>query len=244
MHRVIPPIEHRVVSLLPLSHLFEQAVALYLRPRRRRRRALRPEPQPAGDLRGDPRPSDDVDGRRAPDPRAVLVGDRARGREVRPGGGVQPAPPDRPAPAVRGATGPVPARPRASSAAASGSSSAPGAFLPPALQQAWEDLGVIVIQGYGSTETGFGTCTTREDHGLGTVGRPMPPVEMRLADDGEIQFHGPTIFKGYWHDPDGDGRRVHRRRLVPDRRHRPARRRRAGSCSWAGRRTSSSCRTA
>lgn len=77
-----------------------------------------------------------------------------------------------------------------------------GAFLPPALQQAWEDLGVIVIQGYGSTETGFGTCTTREDHGLGTVGRPMPPVEMRLAEDGEIQFRGPTLFKGYWHDPE------------------------------------------
>ena len=30
----------------------------------------------------------------------------------------------------------------------------------------------------------------------------MPPVELRLADDGEIQFRGPTIFKGYWHDPD------------------------------------------
>jgi long-chain acyl-CoA synthetase len=30
----------------------------------------------------------------------------------------------------------------------------------------------------------------------------MPPVEMRLAEDGEIQFHGPTLFKGYWHDPD------------------------------------------
>jgi long-chain acyl-CoA synthetase len=76
-----------------------------------------------------------------------------------------------------------------------------GAFLPPALQQAWEDLGVVVIQGYGSTETGFGTCTTREDHGLGTVGRPMPPVQMRIAPDGEIQFAGPTLFKGYWNDP-------------------------------------------
>ena len=30
----------------------------------------------------------------------------------------------------------------------------------------------------------------------------MPPVEMRLADDGEIQFRGPTLFKGYWHDPE------------------------------------------
>lgn len=77
-----------------------------------------------------------------------------------------------------------------------------GAYLPPALQQAWEDLGVTVIQGYGSTETGSGTCTTPSDHGLGTVGRPPAPVEMRLADDGEVLFRGPTLFKGYWLDPD------------------------------------------
>ena len=77
-----------------------------------------------------------------------------------------------------------------------------GAFLPPALQQAWEDIGVVVIQGYGSSENGFGTCTTREDHGLGTVGRPMPPVELRIGNDGEVLFRGPTLFKGYWQDPD------------------------------------------
>jgi long-chain acyl-CoA synthetase len=58
-----------------------------------------------------------------------------------------------------------------------------------------------VIQGYGSTENGFGTCTTPHDHGLGTVGRPMPPVELRIGDDGEILFRGPTLFKGYWRDP-------------------------------------------
>src|SRR4029079_9067797 len=56
-----------------------------------------------------------------------------------------------------------------------------GAFLPPALQQAWEDLGVVVIQGYGSSENGFGTCTTREDRGLGTVGRQMPPVQLAIG---------------------------------------------------------------
>ena len=77
-----------------------------------------------------------------------------------------------------------------------------GAFLPPALQQGWEDLGVVVLQGYGATETGTGSCTTLDDHGLGTVGRPPSGVEMRIADDGEIQFRGPTLFKGYWQDPD------------------------------------------
>ena len=61
-------------------------------------------------------------------------------------------------------------------------------------------MGVIVIQGYGSTECGFATCTTREDHGLGTVGRSVPPVEVRLADDGEILVRGPNVFRGYWHD--------------------------------------------
>ena len=224
MHRVIPPLEHRVVSLLPLSHLFEQAVGAHLRARRRRRHPLRPEPQPAGDLRGAPRPSDDVDGRRAPDPRAVLGGDRARGREVGPARRRSTGSAGSPGTCRTRRGGSSSGRSTPSSAAASGSFVSSGAFLPPALQQAWEDLGVIVIQGYGATETGFGTCTTREDHGLGTVGRPMPPVEMRLADDGEILFRGPTIFKGYWHDPEATAARVHRRRLVPHRRHRPARR--------------------
>ncbi len=77
-----------------------------------------------------------------------------------------------------------------------------GAFLPPALQQAWEDLGVTVLQGYGATETGTGTCTTLQDHGLGTVGRPAGGVELRIASDGEVQFRGPTIFRGYWEEPE------------------------------------------
>jgi long-chain acyl-CoA synthetase len=76
-----------------------------------------------------------------------------------------------------------------------------GAFLPPALQQAWEDMGVTVLQGYGATETGTGSCTTLQDHGLGTVGRPPEGIEMRIVDDGEIQFRGPTLFKGYWQAP-------------------------------------------
>ena len=77
-----------------------------------------------------------------------------------------------------------------------------GAFLPPPLQQGWEDLGITVLQGYGVTETATGSCTTLQDHGLGTVGRPPAGVEMRIADDGEVQFRGPTLFKGYWNDPE------------------------------------------
>jgi long-chain acyl-CoA synthetase len=75
------------------------------------------------------------------------------------------------------------------------------AFLPPALQQAWEDLGVVVIQGYGATECGVASATSPKDHGLGTVGRTIPPVSVKLADDGEILVSGPTLFGGYWRDP-------------------------------------------
>jgi long-chain acyl-CoA synthetase len=57
------------------------------------------------------------------------------------------------------------------------------------------------MQGYGATETASGTCTTLQDHGLGTVGRAASSVEVRLGDDGEVLFRGPTLFKGYWNDP-------------------------------------------
>jgi len=75
------------------------------------------------------------------------------------------------------------------------------AFLPPSLQQAWEDLGVVVMQGYGATECGVASATNQRDHGLGTVGRTIPPVQVKLADDGEILVCGPTLFSGYWRDP-------------------------------------------
>jgi long-chain acyl-CoA synthetase len=77
-----------------------------------------------------------------------------------------------------------------------------GAFLAPAVQQAWEDIGVTILQGYGATETGTGCCTTLQDHGLGTVGRPAAGAQIRIAEDHEILFKGPTLFHGYWNEPD------------------------------------------
>ena len=76
------------------------------------------------------------------------------------------------------------------------------AFLPPSLQEAWQGLGVVVMQGYGATECGFATAQSVDDHPIGTVGRSAPPVELRLADDGEIVVGGPTVFRGYWRDPE------------------------------------------
>ncbi|HSW41730.1 MAG TPA: AMP-binding protein, partial [Patescibacteria group bacterium] len=76
-----------------------------------------------------------------------------------------------------------------------------GAYLPPAIQQGWEDIGVVIMQGYGATETGSGTCTTWTDHPTGTVGRVVPGLDMRIAEDGEVQFRGPCVTSGYWQDP-------------------------------------------
>ncbi len=76
------------------------------------------------------------------------------------------------------------------------------AFLPPALQASWEDVGVVVVQGFGSTECGFATANHPGDHDLGTVGRAMPPARVRIdAATGEVQVAGPTVFQGYWRDP-------------------------------------------
>ena len=77
------------------------------------------------------------------------------------------------------------------------------AFLPPALQENWERLGVIVLQGYGATECGPAAATSEKDHPTGTVGKTIPPVQLRLAEGtNEILVGGPTLFQGYWQDPE------------------------------------------
>ena len=59
--------------------------------------------------------------------------------------------------------------------------------------------GVPVLEGYGMTETATAaTYSTIEEHKFGTVGRPFPGCEVRIADDGEILVKGPNIFDGYY----------------------------------------------
>jgi long-chain acyl-CoA synthetase len=75
-------------------------------------------------------------------------------------------------------------------------------IAPEILEFFWA-CGVPVLEGYGMTETATAaTVSTIEDHKFGTVGRPLPGVEVRIAQDGEILVKGPNIFQGYHHNAD------------------------------------------
>ena len=74
-----------------------------------------------------------------------------------------------------------------------------GAALDPAIGESWRELGIDVIQGYGTTECSPGLTFNRVEHNrLGSVGTPLPGVEVRVAEDGEVLARGPNVFKGYW----------------------------------------------
>jgi len=74
-----------------------------------------------------------------------------------------------------------------------------GSALDPALGEAWRELGVEILQGYGLSECSPALTFNRLDRNrLGSVGVPLPGVEVRIAEDGEVIAHGPNIFKGYW----------------------------------------------
>jgi long-chain acyl-CoA synthetase len=63
--------------------------------------------------------------------------------------------------------------------------------------------GVPVLEGYGMTETAtVATYSRLEDHKLGSVGRPLPGCEVKVAEDGELLIRGPNVFRGYYNDED------------------------------------------
>jgi long-chain acyl-CoA synthetase len=78
-----------------------------------------------------------------------------------------------------------------------------GAALPPDINLLFHGLGLELRQGYGLTETspvisvnpGYKTLK------VGTAGPPVPGVEVKIAEDGEILSRGPHIMKGYWNKP-------------------------------------------
>ena len=66
-----------------------------------------------------------------------------------------------------------------------------------------ERLGELPLERYGSTETGLSVSNLHDGpRRAGSVGLPLPGLELALSDDGEILLRGPQVFAGYWEQPD------------------------------------------
>ena len=76
-----------------------------------------------------------------------------------------------------------------------------GAPLSPEIAGFFHALGIVILEGYGLTETSTVSHVNRPEHfKLGTVGLPLAGMECRILDDGEILLRGPNIFKAYFRD--------------------------------------------
>jgi len=78
-----------------------------------------------------------------------------------------------------------------------------GAALPEAVEEFYFSFGLLVLQGYGLTETSAGTCINHPDRNMpGTVGEPVDGMELKIAEDGEVLIRGPGVMREYWHLPE------------------------------------------
>ena len=76
-----------------------------------------------------------------------------------------------------------------------------GAYLDTGLWEKWERIGVKVIQGYGATECSpVIASNTQYSRVAGSVGRPLSGIEVRLTEEGELQVRGKNVTGGYWQD--------------------------------------------
>ncbi len=78
-----------------------------------------------------------------------------------------------------------------------------GAPLGRELAEWYATAGIRIHEGYGLTETSpVIAVNTPAHHRIGTVGKILPNLEVRIAEDGEILVRGPSVFKGYWNRPE------------------------------------------
>jgi long-chain acyl-CoA synthetase len=77
-----------------------------------------------------------------------------------------------------------------------------GAPLPLKIAWFFRDAGILVLEGYGLTETAAATTVNLPgDNRIGTVGLPLPGTQAKVAEDGELLLKGPGIMREYWRNP-------------------------------------------
>ncbi|MGE5407284.1 MAG: AMP-dependent synthetase/ligase, partial [Syntrophothermus sp.] len=73
----------------------------------------------------------------------------------------------------------------------------------PEILRFFDAAGVLVLEGWGMTETSTAATIARpDDFRIGTIGKPFPGCEVKIADDGEILVKGPNVFQGYHKNPE------------------------------------------
>jgi long-chain acyl-CoA synthetase len=78
-----------------------------------------------------------------------------------------------------------------------------GAPLGRELAEWYASIGIRIHEGYGLTETSPVIAVNNPGaHKIGTVGKPLSNVEVRIAEDGELQVRGPSVFQSYWNQPE------------------------------------------
>lgn len=78
-----------------------------------------------------------------------------------------------------------------------------GAALPMDVAKFFWIIGIPIFEGYGLTETSpVVSVNTMKENKIGTVGKPIPDVEVKIADDGEILIKGCNVMKGYLNMPE------------------------------------------
>ena len=116
-----------------------------------------------------------------------------------------------------------------------------GAPLSREIAEFFHSIDILILEGYGLSEvTTAATVNRADDFKFGTVGKPLPGVELEFAEDGEILIRSNTVFAGYYRDERGDQGDARRRRASCTPATSAISTRTASSSSPTARRTSSS----